>query len=444
VRLPVRAQGDSVLYRTRKFAARHRAALAVSGFALLLAGGVVATTTEAQRVRQERLRAQKQAQDLQQAIEILNRYSPHPKSVPILPGSYLPIGWSAEQSTTGQYQAGVDRDFRYDGDPTLSLRSLVPHPSGNVEVIQAVTARQYRGRRVKLSAFLRSANGSAQGSILLRAGPTPAEAAFDHVSLYGAGAWKKCELVLDIPMLSDRIEFGVRMTGAGTLWAARFSLEHVNRSVPLTQPTQPRNLDYSASPFVRGAIPDGWWLSGAAPADYESAVDPSSSYNGKPSAYLRGKQATSGFGTLMQDFSAERYVGKRIRFGAYVKTSNLRAGAGLWMRVDEGYGTAAQMLAMDNMNDRLIRGTTEWQFCEVVLDVPNDASTIALGILSGGTGSVWLNSASLQAVPMSVPTTRPLIPIKRPPLDSPMNLRFNQAEPDHPIAVPEVKIHAAR
>jgi len=44
--------------------------------------------------------------------------------------------------------------------------------------------------------------------------------------------------------------------------------------------------------------------------------------------------------------------------------------------VDKGKETG---VAFDNMQDRAIKGTTDWRRYEVVLDVPEDATGIAPG-----------------------------------------------------------------
>jgi hypothetical protein len=149
-------------------------------------------------------------------------------------------------------------------------------------------------------------------------------------------------------------------------------------------------------------VPEGWSLSGSNPDNYETGVDPQASYNGFPSAYLKAKQpAREGFGTLMQDFSAGQYAGKRVRLRAFVKAEAVSDWAGLWMRVDKG----STMLSFDNMMDRPIKGTTTWQNYEVVLDIPQDATGIAFGILLNHSGSVWLNSVKFESVGLEVPTT---------------------------------------
>jgi hypothetical protein len=153
---------------------------------------------------------------------------------------------------------------------------------------------------------------------------------------------------------------------------------------------------------VQAAVPPGWLLAGSKPASYEVGVDGQAAYNGHPSAYLKSKEAfVGGFGTLMQTFQADKYVGKRVRFSAFVKSEGIQSSAGLWMRVDKDSGS----VAFDNMQDRPIKGTTGWQKYEVVLDVPQEATGIFFGVLLDGTGEVWLNSAKFEVVGADVATT---------------------------------------
>jgi hypothetical protein len=173
-------------------------------------------------------------------------------------------------------------------------------------------------------------------------------------------------------------------------------------------------------------VPRGWYLAGDKPADYESGVDSQTMHNGHPSAYLKGKKPEiDGFGTLMQDFRADQYVGKRLRFSAFVKSEGLENWAGLWMRVDKSAGAAPQMLAFDNMQDRPIKGTTDWQNYAVVLDVPEGATGIFFGVLVNGSGSVWMSNLKIEPVGTDVPTTSKMgASATRP--DAPQNLNFEQ------------------
>ncbi len=175
----------------------------------------------------------------------------------------------------------------------------------------------------------------------------------------------------------------------------------------------------TSSILLQAEAPQGWLLAGSKPSDYETGIEPKPNYNDHPSAYLKSKKPAdaapqkpatesssenttkSGFGTLMQQFRADQYVGKRIRLSAFVKSEAVQDWAGLWMRVDKG----SSVVSFDNMEDRPIKGSSEFRNYEVVLDVPQDATGVAFGILLSGTGEVWINSAKFEVVDSSIATT---------------------------------------
>ena len=169
---------------------------------------------------------------------------------------------------------------------------------------------------------------------------------------------------------------------------------------------------------TQAGVPHGWFLAGNKPASYDSGIDTQSSYNGRASAYLKSKEThIEGFGTLMQSFGASHYLGKRVRFSAFVRAKDAQGWAGLWMRIDK----EATQLAFDNMENRAIKGTTDWQKYDVVLDVPKDATGIYFGILLSGTGEVWISNATFEVVGSDVPTSGtgvPQMPVE------PTNLSF--------------------
>lgn len=147
-----------------------------------------------------------------------------------------------------------------------------------------------------------------------------------------------------------------------------------------------------------------WFKKGSRPDEYDIGVDDSTQYNGKRSAFIKSAvDQTSGFGTLMQSFKADAYRGKRVRFAAAVKTMDVSAWAGLWMRVDGPQRN--ESLAFDNMEKRPIVGTTDWQTYEVVLDVPTEATSISFGILVRGNGHVWLSDVRFEEVDEAVLVT---------------------------------------
>ncbi|MGB8370602.1 MAG: hypothetical protein ACLPYZ_11305 [Limisphaerales bacterium] len=154
---------------------------------------------------------------------------------------------------------------------------------------------------------------------------------------------------------------------------------------------------------ARAEIPKDWFAAGDHPAEYEMTLDHDTTHNGKGSASLKCiVPKASGFGTLMQTFKADTYRGQRIRMSGYVRSRNVKDWAGLWMRVD---GAKDEVLAFDNMQNRAVKGTTDWTRYEIVLDVPETSQQIAFGVLLSGMGQVWLDDVKFETVGKEVPTT---------------------------------------
>lgn len=164
--------------------------------------------------------------------------------------------------------------------------------------------------------------------------------------------------------------------------------------------------------------PRGWFLAGDDPNDYESGVDRNKTYRGKPSGYMKSREAPKGFGTMMQMFNANLYAGKRLRMTGIAKSEGVTGWAGFWMRID---GSSGKQLGFDNMQDRPINGTTGWTH-QIVLDVPDNSVHVAFGVLLDGPGQVWVADVQLDSVGKNVPTTNA---VEHYP-DRPVNLSFDE------------------
>jgi transcriptional regulator with XRE-family HTH domain len=164
-------------------------------------------------------------------------------------------------------------------------------------------------------------------------------------------------------------------------------------------------------------IPKGWFAAGSDPAEYEMGIDKGPEPARGGAAYIKAGERPQGFATLMQSFKADAYRGQRLRFSANVRALGIEQWAGLWMRVDGG---SEQVLAFDNMQNRPITGTRDWETHHVVLDVPEHSNQVALGILLAGAGQVWMAEARTEPVGPDVPTTDTLADLP----DHPENLSF--------------------
>lgn len=111
----------------------------------------------------------------------------------------------------------------------------------------------------------------------------------------------------------------------------------------------------------------------------------------------------SNFVAISQTLDAKDFRGKKLKFRAYVKTSDTSpaAQAQLWMRVDL---ENQQIGAFDNMQDRPIL-SGDWKPYEIVLKIDDNAKQIIAGLIVIGKCKVRLDSLSLEVVDDDTKTT---------------------------------------
>lgn len=165
-------------------------------------------------------------------------------------------------------------------------------------------------------------------------------------------------------------------------------------------------------------VPAGWSFGAAKPDAYETGVEAGGSSPGGKVAFIRVKTTDQGFGTIQQSINAEAYRGKRLRLSGQLRSEHAGS-AQMWMRID---GSGQRSLGFDNMDDRPLKGDRDWQRCDIVLDVPDEAKFVAFGFFVSGTGTVWADNFKLETVGNDVPTTN-LVPPYR---SAPANLDFSE------------------
>ncbi len=177
--------------------------------------------------------------------------------------------------------------------------------------------------------------------------------------------------------------------------------------VPAGPPARPAAAEVQSvtpPPRVTTIAPAGWRKNGSAPGAYAVGVDQTQLHAGLPSAYVKSTEpSVDGFGGMMQIVAADEFVGKRLRYSAWVKTQDANSGGGhLWLRID---GNEGSILGFDNMDGRAVEGTTDWQHCSIVLDVPAGAAAYAYGFFVAGTGQMWVSGAKIEEVGPDVAST---------------------------------------
>jgi len=152
------------------------------------------------------------------------------------------------------------------------------------------------------------------------------------------------------------------------------------------------------------SVPKPWFKNGADPAAKicKAGIDTAIESAGTPNLTLRCDTKEGGFVGVMQNFIANDYVGKRVRFSALVRATGVEDWAGLWMRIDDKDRPNS---AFDNMQNRPITGTSDWTPYSVVLDVSTKAQGIYFGVLMTGKGQVWISDLRFDVVGDDVPST---------------------------------------
>jgi hypothetical protein len=139
---------------------------------------------------------------------------------------------------------------------------------------------------------------------------------------------------------------------------------------------------------------------------YEFKLDDSVYRSATKSASISSVRADAGVqlirrGALMQTIKADVYRGKRMRLSAFVKSENAEQAA-LWFRID---GEGMQRLGFDGMENRLIKGSSDWSKYEMILDVPVAAQQIVIGAILKGAGQIWVDDFKFEEVGRDVPIT---------------------------------------
>jgi hypothetical protein len=171
-----------------------------------------------------------------------------------------PEGWFLAGSKPAFYETGTDPQNTNNGKSSAFLKAKPEADGGFGTLMQSFSAEQYRGKRVRFSAYVKSQDVKSWAGMWMRVdGPTPAGGgnppvtAFDNMqnrAIKGTQLWRQYEVVLDVDAKAAGISFGILLDGPGEVWLNSASFEVVSSNTPLTggalnsnQPSGPRNLE---------------------------------------------------------------------------------------------------------------------------------------------------------------------------------------------------------
>jgi hypothetical protein len=164
-----------------------------------------------------------------------------------------PAGWSIAGNAPTDYEFSTDSGTAANGKSSaVIIARRGARSDGFGTLIQTITASDYLGARWRLSGYLRT-EGAGRAQMWMRVdGPAGRVLSFDNMDsrpVTGTTAWRRYEIVADVPPESVSITFGFLLVATGKAWGDGFTFDRVDAKVPLTTmdatlPRQPANPDF--------------------------------------------------------------------------------------------------------------------------------------------------------------------------------------------------------
>jgi hypothetical protein len=159
-----------------------------------------------------------------------------------LPAEPLVSSWIIRGSAVTEYRIGLDRSVSHGGSSSGHVTARTNTPDGYGTLMQSIRADNFRGKRVRFSAFVKSRSITGGAGLWMRVDGNGGIMAFDNMmnrSLSGTTDWTRVSVVLDVPTDADGLSLGLLLNGGGEAWVDDASLDVVGPDVPTTNMMPP-------------------------------------------------------------------------------------------------------------------------------------------------------------------------------------------------------------
>ena len=164
-------------------------------------------------------------------------------------------GWFLAGSKPRSYKTGLDKSVYKTGSSSAFLESTDKKIEGFGTLMQTCLADEYLGKKVKMTAYVKSKDVSDWAGMWFRidSNETGRSLSFDNMQdrpIKGNNDWTKCEIILNVPQESYTLNFGILLSGTGKVWFDNISFEVVGASEATTGSNTshvkktPTNLDF--------------------------------------------------------------------------------------------------------------------------------------------------------------------------------------------------------
>ena len=173
---------------------------------------------------------------------------------PLLATAASPQGWFLAGNDAASYSMARDSTVSH-GTSNSGRLASIQASKGFGTMMQSIDASDYRGKRMRLSAWVKANDVKRWAGVWMRVDGENVQAgslAFDNMQdrpIKGTQDWTKCDVVLDVANSARGISYGILLDGEGTVWMSDVHFDPVPTSVPTTSrfqaPTKkPQNLDF--------------------------------------------------------------------------------------------------------------------------------------------------------------------------------------------------------
>ena len=146
-----------------------------------------------------------------------------------------PKGWGGGGEG---YELSRDETEKHAGKASGCVRSTGDGADGFGTLTQWFRADDYRGKRIRMSAFVKTSELEGKAGLWMRIdGKEKTGLAFDNMMgrpVKGTTDWKKYDVVLDVPEDAEEIFFGFLVAGKGRGWVDDIKFDVVDKDVPAT------------------------------------------------------------------------------------------------------------------------------------------------------------------------------------------------------------------
>jgi len=159
---------------------------------------------------------------------------------PVVASAQVPTGWQAITDGSNDYTVRTDGARREGGQgfAGATIKANVESPRGSAMLAQSIRADAYRGKRIRLSGYLKTIGVNEGTAVMFMRvdgeGVIQTSDFMQNRPLMMTNDWTRQEIVLDIPRTAVGFTYGFLLGGSGQAWLDDLSIDVVGNDVATT------------------------------------------------------------------------------------------------------------------------------------------------------------------------------------------------------------------